>query len=254
MKTLALLFLVAFTVFPLNHFSAQNHDSDISHIETKTISLGHFDSIDSAMIFDVEVVKSSKEKATIKSNYLSFVEINVENNVLKIDYKRGRSLQNVNTKIVIYAKDIKSVSAKTASVIKIKDKFNIEKFFVESAGKIMADSNAKSILISTQSAGSVTGTMNTENLVVNTRSGSSVDIQGNIAKAIISSQQASKIMATKAKINEAIVTAGSASSVNLSVSKELTAFASSMAKIKYKTLSGIKFSANRSSGGIIDML
>lgn len=254
MKTLTILFLATFTVFPLNRFSAQNHNSDISQTETKTISLGHFDSIESAMVFDVEVVKSNEEKAIIKSNYLSFVEIGVKNNVLKIDYKRGQSMENVNTKIVIYAKDIKSVSAKTASVIKIKDKFNIEQFFVESAGKIFADSNAKSILISTQSAGSITGTINTENLVLNTRSGSSVDIQGNIAKAIISSEQASKIMATKANINEVIVTAGSASSVNISVSKELTAFASSMAKIKYKTLSGIKFSANRNSGGTIDML
>lgn len=254
MKTLTLLFWVTFIVFPLTCFSAQKQTANISQTETKTIYLEHFDSIDSEMVFDIEVVKSNEEKAVIKSNYIDFVEISVKNKVLKIDYKRGQSMENVDTKIVVYAKNLTSVTAKTASVVRIKDNFTIEKFDVESAGKIFGDSNAKKILITTQSAGAVKGTMNTESLILNTRSGSTVDIQGKIAKAIISSEQASKITATKADIHEAIVTAGSASSVHLSISKELTASASSLAKIRYKTLSGIKFSVSRSSGGTIDSI
>jgi len=222
--------------------------------ETKTIALENFASIDSEMVFNVEIVKSNEEKAVITSNYLQFVEVNVKNNTLKIGYTKGRSLQNVETRIVIYAKDIKSVSAAVGSVVTIKDNFNIQKFSTESGGKIFGDSNAKNIVINTQSGGSVLGTVNTEDLMLNAQSGSKIDIQGKIGSAKITCEGASRIIATKTNISVATVNAESASSVTLSVSKELTASASSLAKIRYKTLSGIKFSASRSSGGTIDSI
>lgn len=222
--------------------------------ETKTVALTHFESIDSDMIFNVEVVKSNEEKAVITSNYMRFVEISVKNNTLHIGYKRNQSMKNVETKIVIFAKDIKSVSASTGSVVKIKNVFNIQKFSTESGGKIFGDSNAKNISISTQSGGSVLGKVNTDHLVLNADSGSSIDIQGKIGTATISAEEASKIMATKTDISVATVNAESASSVTLSVSKQLIASASSMATIRYKTLAGIKFSAKRDSGGTIDSI
>jgi hypothetical protein len=223
-------------------------------LESKTIVLEHFDKINSEMVFSVEIRKSNEEKAEITSNFMRFVEINVKNNTLQIGYKRNQPMENVNTKIVIYAKDVKSVSAGVGSVVKIKDNFDIQKFSTESGGKIFGDSNAKNIVINTESGGSVLGTVNTENLILNARSGSSINIQGKIDTAKITSEGASKIIATKTNISVATVNAESASSVSLSVSKELTASASSMAKIRYKTLSGIKFSADRDSGGTIDML
>ncbi|WP_379965549.1 GIN domain-containing protein [Epilithonimonas sp. UC225_85] len=224
------------------------------NLEAKTISLESFDKINSDMVFSVEIVKSNEEKAVIKSNYLQFVDVSVKNNVLKIGYKGNKSMENVDTRIVIYAKDVKSVSAGIGSIVKIKDNFNIQKFSTESGGKIFGDSNAKNIMIETESGGSFLGTINTENLVLNAQSGSKIDIQGKIDTAKITSEGASKIIATKTNISVATVNAESASSVNLSISKELKASASSMAKIRYKTLSGIKFSGDRDSGGTIDML
>ena len=146
------------------------------------------------------------------------------------------------------------MSAGIGSIVKIKDDFDIQKFSTVSGGKIYGNSNAKKVTINTESGSLVSGTINTENLVLNAKSGSLIDIQGKILKAVINSEQASKINATKANINEALVDASSASSVSLSVSKELTASANSLAKIRYKTLSGIKFSASRDSGGTIDTL
>lgn len=254
MQKLLLLIITVILTTSMAILKGKDIPSMIKKSETKTIMLGHFDAIDSDMIFDVEIRKSNEEKAIVKSNYLEFVEVNVKNNVLQIGYKKGKSLENVTTKIVIYAKDLKSVSAKTGSVVKIKDGFDIQKFSTESGGKIFGDSNAKKIVINTESGGSVLGTVNTENLILNAESGSSIDIQGKIVTAKITSEGASKIIATKTNISVATVNAESASSVTLSVSKELTASASSMAKIRYKTLSGIKFSADRSSGGTIDML
>ncbi|MDP9956689.1 hypothetical protein J2X97_002348 [Epilithonimonas hungarica] len=224
------------------------------NVETKTIPLSHFESIDSDMVFNVEVVRSSEEKAVVTSNYLRFVEIDVKNNTLLISYKKNQSLQNVDTRVIIYVKDVQAVSARTGSVVKIKDNFSIQKFSAESGGKIFGDSNAKSISIHTQSGGSVLGTINTENLALNAQSGSKIDIQGKIDTVKITSEGASRIIATKTNISVATVNAESASSVSLSVSKELTASASSMAKIRYKTLSGIKFSASRDSGGTIDSI
>jgi Putative auto-transporter adhesin, head GIN domain len=223
-------------------------------IETKTVPVSHFENIDSDMIFNVEVVKSKEEKVVITSNYMQFVNISVKNNTLHIGYKRNQSMENVDTRIVIFAKDVKSVSASTASVVKIKNVFNIQKFSTESGGKIFGDSNAKNVSISTQSGGSVFGKLNTDHLVINAESGSSINIQGKIGTATISSEEASKITATKTDISIATVKAESASSVTLSVSKQLIASASSLATIRYKTLSGIKFSATRDSGGTIDML
>lgn len=251
MQKLILFIIIAITAI---FVKGQSSSRATENLESKTIVLEHFDKIDSEMVFDVEVRKSNEEKVMITSNYLRFVEIDVKNNTLQIDYKRNQPMENVDTKIVIYAKEVKSVSAGIGSIVKIKDNFDVQKFSTESGGKIFGDSNAKNIVINTKSGGSVLGTVNTENLILNAESGSKIDIQGKIETAKINSQGASKIIATKANISVANVTAESASSVSLSISKELAASASSMAKIRYKTLSGIKFSADRSSGGSIDML
>lgn len=224
------------------------------NLETKTMTLPHFEKINSAMVFDVEVRKSNEEKAEISSNFMRFLEIKVTNNTLEIDYKRNQQMENVKTKIIVYAKDVRAVSASIGSVVKIKDNFNIEKFSTESGGKIFGDSDAKNITINTESGGAFLGTINTENLTLNAESGSSIDIQGKIETAKINSEGASKIVANKTNISVATVNAESASSVTLSISKELTASASSMAKIRYKTLAGIKFSARRDSGGTIDSI
>src|SRR6218665_2868817 len=251
MQKLILLIIVTITAI---FVKGQSSSKSSENLETKTISLENFDKINSEMVFNVEIRKSNEEKAVITSNYLSFVEINVKNNTLKISYKKNQSLENVDTRIVIYAKDVKSVNAGVGSVVKIKDQFDIQKFSTESGGKIFGDSNAKNIVINTESGGSVFLTMNTENLLLNAQSGSSINIQGKIETAKITSEGASKIIATKTNISVATVNAESASSVSLSVSKELTASASSMAKIRYKTLSGIKFSGDRDSGGTIDSI
>ena len=251
MQKLILFIIIAITAI---FVKGQSSSRATENLQSKTIVLEHFDKIDSEMVFDVEVRKSNEEKVMITSNYLRFVEIDVKNNTLQIDYKRNQPMENVDTKIVIYAKEVKSVSAGIGSIVKIKDNFDLQKFSTESGGKIFGDSNAKNVVINTKSGGSVLGTVNTENLILNTQSGSKIDIQGKIETAKINSQGASKIIATKANISVANVTAESSSSVSLSISKELAASASSMAKIRYKTLSGIKFSADRSSGGSIDML
>lgn len=251
MQKLILFIIIAITAI---FVKGQSASRATENLQNKTIVLEHFDKIDSEMVFDVEVRKSNEEKVMITSNYLRFVEIDVKNNTLQIDYKRNQPMENVDTKIVIYAKEVKSVSAGIGSIVKIKDNFDVQKFSTESGGKIFGDSNAKNIVINTKSGGSVLGTVNTENLILNAQSGSKIDIQGKIETAKINSQGASKIIATKANISVANVTAESSSSVSLSISKELAASASSMAKIRYKTLSGIKFSADRSSGGSIDML
>ncbi len=251
MQKLILFIIIAITAI---FVKGQSSSRATENLESKTIVLEHFDKIDSEMVFDVEVRKSNEEKVMITSNYLRFVEIDVKNNTLQIDYKRNQPMENVDTKIVIYAKEVKSVSAGIGSIVKIKDNFDLQKFSTESGGKIFGDSNAKNIVINTKSGGSVLGTVNTKNLILNAQSGSKIDIQGKIETAKINSQGASKIIATKANISVANVTAESSSSVSLSISKELAASASSMAKIRYKTLSGIKFSADRSSGGSIDML
>ena len=251
MQKLILFIIIAITAI---FVKGQSASRATENLESKTIVLEHFDKIDSEMVIDVEIRKSNEEKVMITSNYLRFVEIDVKNNTLQIDYKRNQPMENVDTKIVIYAKEVKSVSAGIGSIVKIKDNFDVQKFSTESGGKIFGDSNAKNVVINTKSGGSVLGTVNTENLILNAQSGSKIDIQGKIETAKINSQGASKIIATKANISVANVTAESASSVSLSISKELAASASSMAKIRYKTLSGIKFSADRSSGGSIDML
>lgn len=249
-KLLLLIIIIVTTLF----LKAQSNPKTSGIPETKTIDLDHFDKISSDMVFNVEVKKSNEEKAVITSNYMRFVEISVKNNTLLLGYKRNQPMENVDTKIVIYAKDIKSVNAGVGSVVKIKDQFDIQKFSTESGGKIFGDSNAKNITIRTESGGSFLGTINTESLILKAESGSSINIQGKIEAAKINSEGASKIIATKTNISVATVNAESASSVSLSVSKELTASASSMAKIRYKTLSGIKFSAERDSGGTIDSI
>ena len=248
-----LLLLISIIVGFFISAKAQTANGTLN-FENKTMNLSHFDEIHSEAIFSVEVKKSNEEKIEITSNYLQFVDVITTNNTLVIRYKRNQSLENADTRIVIYAKDLHTVNTSLGSVIKIKDKFDIQKVSAETGGKIFANSEAKKLSVNTESGGSFLGTINVEDLVLNAESGSSIDIQGKIGTAKITCAGASKIMAAKTNISVATVNAESASSVSVSVSKELTASASSMAKIRYKTLSGIKFTAKRDSGGKIDSI
>ena len=152
MQKLILFIIIAITAI---FVKGQSSSRATENLQSKTIVLEHFDKIDSEMVFDVEVRKSNEEKVMITSNYLRFVEIDVKNNTLQIDYKRNQPMENVDTKIVIYAKEVKSVSAGIGSIVKIKDNFDVQKFSTESGGKIFGDSNAKNVVINTKSGGSV---------------------------------------------------------------------------------------------------
>lgn len=215
---------VSSTTLKANDFSNR-----IQKSETKTVNLSSFIAVKTSQAIEVEIVKSNEEKAVATSTHLSELKIEVKNRTLYIQYKPNVSLQNADTKVVVYAKDLVKAEAGNASSIKVKSVFdNTEQTFESNgSGRIVADSKASTVYISTESAGGFSGKINTKHLNVDARS---MNIQ--TAKA----------------------TASATSSLTLSVSKELTASASSMAKIRYKTLSGIKFSASRSSGGSIDSL
>jgi hypothetical protein len=147
--------------------------------------------------------------------------------------------------VVVYAKDLVKAEAGNASSIKVKSVFETAEQTFESngSGRIVADSKASVVNINTDSAGGFSGKINTKNLNVDANSASSVKISGSADNAKINVDSASSVDAKNMNIQTAKATASATSSITLSVSKELTASASSLAKIRYKTLSGIKFSA-----------
>ncbi len=235
---------------------AHRLSNEIQITETKTISLEPFDAVKTSQAIIVEIVKSDMEKAVVTSNHLSDVKIEVKNNILYVRYRPGISLQNADTKVMIYAKDLKKVEADQASIVKVKSVFNSDHQTFESkgAGKIYADSKSQSVSITTSSAGGFSGKIETKNLTVNVNAAGSVRLSGSADHAVMSADNASLLDARQMKIKTAKADASATSSVSLSISEELAATASSLAKIRYKTLSGIRFSAKRNSGGTIDTL
>ncbi|MCJ8155032.1 DUF2807 domain-containing protein [Chryseobacterium sp. SSA4.19] len=228
----------------------------IQKSETKTFNLSPFDAVKTSQAIEVEIVKSNEEKAVATSTHLAELKIEVKNKILYIQYKPNVSLQNADTKVVVYAKNLVKAEAGNASSIKVKSVFEVAEQTFESngSGKIDADSKASVVNINTNSAGTFSGKINTKNLNIDANSASSVKISGSADNTEINVDSASSVDAKNMNIQTAKATASATSTITLSVSKELTASASSLAKIRYKTLSGIKFSASRSSGGTIDML
>lgn len=228
----------------------------IQKAETKTFNLSSFNAVKTSQAIEVEIVKSDEEKAVATSTHLSELKIEVRNKTLYVQYKPNVSLQNADTKVIVYAKDLIKAEAGNASSIKVKSVFeNAEQTFESNgSGKIYADSKASVVNINTNSAGGFSGKINTKNLNVDANSASVVKISGSADNAEINVDSASSLDAKSMNIQTAKATARATSSITLSVSKELTASASSLGKIRYKTLSGIKFSASRSSGGTIDSI
>lgn len=225
-------------------------------VETKTFDLGSFNAVKSSQAIEVEIVKSGEDKAVATSNYISELNMEVKNKTLYIKYKPNVSLQNTDTKVIVYVKDLVKVEAENASIIKVKSIFNNENqtFETKTAGKIFADSKAQNVYIHLRNAGGFSGKIDTKNLNVNINSASTAKLNGSADHAEINADSASTLEARNVNIKTAKVYATATSTVTLSVSQELTAEATSLAKIKYKTLSGIKFSAKRKSGGKIDSI
>lgn len=255
-KLLLLLMTIIIGFFLSIKVEAKDVPSIIGKTETETFNLSSFNAVKTSQAIEVEIVKSNEEKAVATSTHLSELKIEVRNKTLYVQYKPNVSLQNADTKVIVYAKDLVKAEAGNASSIKVKSVFeNAEQTFESNgSGKIYADSKAAVVNINTNSAGGFSGKINTKNLNINANSASVIKISGATDNAEINADSASSVDAKNMNIQTAKATARATSSITLSVSKELTASASSLGKIRYKTLSGIKFSASRNSGGTIDML
>lgn len=230
--------------------------SNKNSVETKTFNLGSFNAVKSSQAIEVEIVKAEEDKAIATSNYIAQLDFEVRNKTLYVKYKSNVSLQNADTKVVVYMRDLVKAEAENASSIKVKSVFNTtnQTFETRTAGRIFADSKSENVFINLKNAGGFSGKVDAKKLNVIITSASNAKLSGSADNADIYAESASNFEAKNMKIKTAKVYAAATSTVTLSVSKELTAEATSLAKIKYKTLAGIKFSAKRKSGGKIDSI
>ncbi|MCX8534196.1 GIN domain-containing protein [Chryseobacterium luquanense] len=248
--TIIIGLFISTTVLKGQNFSNKNS------VETKTFNLGSFNAVKSSQAIEVEIVKSEEDKAVATSNYISELNIEVKDKTLYVKYKPDVSLQNADTKVIVYVKDLVKAEAENASNIKVKSVFNNvrQTFETRTAGKIFADSKSENVYINLRNTGGFSGKINAKNLFANISSASTSKLSGSADHAEINADSASNLDAKNMTTKTAKVYATATSTVILSVSEELTAEATSLAKIKYKTLSGIRFSAKRKSGGEIDSI
>ncbi len=255
-KLLLLIITMIIGLFTSTTVLKGQYFSNKNSTETKTFNLGAFNAVKSSQAIEVEIVKAEEEKAVATSNYISELDFEVKNKMLYVKYKPNVSLQNADTKVVVYMKDLVKAEAENASNVKVKSIFNTtnQTFETRSAGRISVDSKSDNVFINLKNAGEFSGKVDAKKLYVNINSASTAKLSGSADNAEINVESASNLDAKNVNIKIAKAYATGTSSVTLSVSQELTAEATSLAKIKYKTLSGIKFSASRSSGGSIDSL
>jgi hypothetical protein len=140
--------------------------------KTESRDVSGFDSISFSAFGEVQIRQGTIESLTIEapSDYLRYVETNVENNTLNISTRRGFIGAPVRRVIyTITVKDLRSLQLSGAGVIKILDGFQSQDFSLNlsGAGSVEVDSlMAKSLTVNLASAGAIViaGKVDTQSL------------------------------------------------------------------------------------------
>lgn len=203
-------------------------------IKNKTFNMS-FDEIKVAQSINAEIVKSDEEKVVVTAPSDILDEILVENNggKLYIHFKPNLNISARNVAVKIFAKDFSAIKASSSAKILIKDQFTQDKtdIQVSSSGSIKGNLEANDLSLQASSSGSYSGKLWAVNFDGKVSSSGDVNISGKTKNATISASSSGSFNAKEMFAENADISASSSGSVDLSVSQQLKAKASSSGDI-----------------------
>ncbi|MDE5438830.1 DUF2807 domain-containing protein [Elizabethkingia meningoseptica] len=240
-----------------NRNYSYNDNSIARYSETKTFNVQNFSGVKASQGIRVEIVKSDAEKAIATSNYMEYLRVENKGGVLTIYYetpKGNNNIRNADTKVIVYAKEIRNLRASSAGNIVVKDRFSAAALDVDvsSAGKVQYDARVGKLQLRLSSAATFSGNIDVQSLDADMSSASTVNVQGRAGSVVVETSSAATFNGAGLTSDAVTADASSGSKIKIEVTKELNAGASSGASIRYKAPSGgIKQSVRKSSGGSV---
>ncbi len=202
--------------------------------DSEVRSVGSFTGIKAAEAIDVYLKKGDREsvRVEVSGTDISNVLTEVSGSYLKIHMRDGR-YRNRNVKVyVTYV--------------------SLNKLHVSSAANVFSDGTikAKTMDISASSAGSAELSIDAESVSIDASSAGDIVLEGRAVNIEVEVSSAGEIDAYGLESENGNASASSAGSAKISVSKELTAQASSGGSIRYRG-SPAKTNTSSSSGGSV---
>ena len=214
----AFLLILTFSGF------AQSEKNLVFDANAQIRSVSSFNSIEVAGAINLFLSQGTSEAVAVSagdSALISRIKTSVRDNVLYIEFDgKGLSWKNwSNNKIKAYLtfSSLKRIEASGACNIKMIDQLKSNDLKIELSG-----------------ASDLTGDIAVENLSVTLSGASDCILKGMAEKASINANGASSAKAYDLKINYAKIDASGASSIRITVNKELNARASGASSISYK--------------------
>lgn len=220
------LLLILAIVMAAMTAAAQNKIYD-ANAELRNV--GSFHSIQISNAFNVIITQGNEEALAVSATdkeQIQNIKTKVENGVLKIWFDSPKKWTNKNVRLNAYisAKNLEAITASGACDLKIEGTLN-----------------AASLKINLSGASDLSGQVNVSNqLVVRLSGASDLSLKGNADDVDIDVNGASEVKAYDFNTANCKIEASGASSVQITVAKELSAQLSGASSVRYKGTAMIK--------------
>ena len=211
-----LLFLTAATVLA----QKQIYDANAVKVDVKGFHAIHVSSA-----FNVYITQGNEEAVAVSASEIShrdYIKVEVENGVLKIHYDKKRFLNGLG-----------GDKTKLKAYISVK---NIDKLTAIGACDVYMEEGIKAdeLDLNLSGASDLKGKLEVKKLNVIINGASDLDVRGNVSQLNIKASGASVFKGFELVTEICNVTASGASSIQITVNKEISAQASGASNIKYK--------------------
>ncbi len=225
---------------------------------TEKSSTAEFDEIKVAQGISAEIIKADTEKVVIYAPSDIIDDILIENvgKQLYLHFKPGINLNTSRIKAKIYARDFSRIEASSSADILVKDKFTQEKtnIKVSSSGSLSGNLEANDMGIDVSSSGSTDVRIWAVNLNVEASSSASINLKGKAKTAIVDVSSSAGVYADQLQVEYANLKASSSGGIDIGVSTELKAVASSSGSINVKKYGNVNVVEQKeSSSGSINV-
>ncbi|TXF77427.1 head GIN domain-containing protein [Chryseobacterium sp.] len=217
---------------------------------------GNFDEIKVSQSIQAEVIKSDVEKVVISAPSDILDEILVDNvaGKIHIHFKPSLNISAQKVSAKIYAKDFSKIEASSSANILVKNKFTQDRTDIEvsSSANIEGNFEANNMEVDVSSSGNFTGKIWAVDLSAEVTSSGEINLSGEAKNAEMDASSSGTLNARNLVAENADLQASSGGNVSLSVSRQLTASASSSGDIAVSKKGNLNvISQKESSGGSI---
>lgn len=241
---------------PVNYFSTDHKRPSQNFVDKQYVI--NFNSIQVSAGIEAEVIKGNEEKVVITApdNFIDEVLVDNENGNLHLHFKPGLRINGSHhVRAKIYAKDFNAIKANSSGSIEVKDKFVQEKMSIHtsSSGSVEGDFEANDMSIHASSSGEFSGRIWAINLNTDVSSSGEVDLKGTAKQTIMQASSSGSVNAAELVTETANLQASSSGDIDVAVSRQLMASASSSGGITVYRKGDVAVTKTESSSGTVTL-